>query len=44
MWLSHYQDFVPANRDMYGNDIDWEAQIKEDGFAGIVKVGQEFEV
>ncbi len=44
MWLSHYQDYVPAGRDMFGNTVDWEAEIKNDGFAGIVKVGMTFEV
>ena len=44
MWLSHYQDFVPANKDMYGNEIDWEAELEKEGFAGMVYIGQEFEV
>lgn len=44
MWLSHYQDVVPAARDMFGNTVDWEKEVKKDGFAGIVKVGMRFEV
>lgn len=44
MWLSHYQDFVPSGRDMYGNTVDWEAQVKQDGFAGFLKVGMSFTV
>ncbi len=44
MWLSHYQDFVLDNKDMYGNDIEWAEEIRKDGFAGMVRVGQEFEV
>jgi hypothetical protein len=44
MWLSHYQDFVLAGKDMFGNEIDWEAEIKADGFAGLVKVGMAFDV
>jgi hypothetical protein len=44
MWLSHYQDYVPSGRDMYGNKVDWEAEVKKDGFAGLVKVGMTFSV
>jgi ribonuclease BN (tRNA processing enzyme) len=44
MWLSHYQDFVPRGKDMYGNSVDWDEEIKKDGFAGRVRVGQVFEV
>lgn len=43
MWLSHYQDFVPKGKDMFGNDVDWDKEIKNDGFAGRIKVGQVFE-
>ena len=44
MWLSHYQDFVLENKDMFGNVVDWKKEISNDGFAGIVELGQEFEV
>jgi hypothetical protein len=44
MWLSHYQDYVPSGRDMYGNKVDWDAEVKKDGFAGLVKVGMTFSV
>jgi len=44
MWLSHYQDFVLANKDMFGNDVNWDEVAIEDGFAGFVKVGMQFEV
>lgn len=44
MWLSHYQDFVLHDKDMYGNPVNWEEEAKKCGFAGFVKVGQEFEV
>lgn len=44
MWLSHYQDFVPKGKDMFGNDVDWEAEVKEEGFAGLLGVGMEFDV
>jgi hypothetical protein len=44
MWLSHYQDFVLANKDMYGNTIDWKGQAAKDGFAGFIKVGMEIEL
>lgn len=44
MWLSHYQDFVLAGKDMYGNEINWDEQVAQDGFAGLLKVGQKFEV
>lgn len=40
MFLSHYQDFVTDGKDMYGNDCDWEALAKEEGFRGFLKVGQ----
>ena len=39
MWLSHYQDVVPSSRDLFGNMVDWETEVKKDGFAGFVKVG-----
>ena len=38
MWLSHYHDYVPSGRDMYSNRVDWDAEIKKDGFAGLAKV------
>jgi hypothetical protein len=44
MWLSHYQDFVLQNKDMYGNNIDWKIQAAKDGFAGFITVGQEIEL
>lgn len=44
MWLSHYQDFVNENKDFKGNYCNWEEEAKEEGFAGFVKVGMEFEV
>jgi len=31
-------------RDMFGNTVDWESEIRNDGFAGFVKVGMTFEV
>jgi ribonuclease BN (tRNA processing enzyme) len=44
MWLSHYQDFVSDNKDAFGNDVDWNDCAKEEGFAGFIKLGQEFEL
>ena len=44
MWLSHYQDFVPKGKDMYGGKINWEDKIKKDGFSGLAKIGQIFEL
>lgn len=44
MWLSHYQDFVLSDKDMYGNTIDWKTQAAKDGFAGFVVIGQIFEI
>jgi ribonuclease BN (tRNA processing enzyme) len=44
MWLSHYQDFVTQGKDFFGKDKDWDALAEKDGFAGFVKLGQEFEV
>jgi hypothetical protein len=44
MWLSHYQDFVGKNLDMYGNSVSWENQVDKDGFAGFVIPKQVFEI
>jgi len=44
MMLSHYQDFVLENKDMYGYSVNWDDRAKKDGFAGFVKLGQEFEL
>ncbi len=44
MWLSYYQDFVPLGKDMFGNPVDWDAEIRKGGFAGFLKVGMTFEV
>lgn len=43
MWLSHYQDFVIEGKDFFGNDCDWYALAKEDGFSGFAAKGQVFE-
>lgn len=40
--LCHYQGFKDQDKDFFGNSIDWDAQAQEDGFAGFVRVGQEF--
>lgn len=44
MWLSHYQDFVLLDKDQFGNPVDWAKETAKDGFAGLLKVGQVFEV
>jgi len=44
LWLSHYQDFVSDCKDGFGNACDWDKLAEEDGFAGFVYVGQEFEI
>ena len=44
MWLSHYQDFVSDGLDFFGKDFNWNQKAKDDGFAGFVFVGQEFEI
>ena len=44
MYLSHYQDFVLAGKDMYGNIVDWELQAKNDGFKGFTKVGMVLDI
>ena len=44
MWLSHYQDFVDHGKDMFGNDVDWDKEIENEGFPGRVKVGMKFEI
>ncbi len=43
-WLSHYGDHVVHGKDAFGNTVDWEAQAKKDGFAGFVKLHQEFDI
>jgi hypothetical protein len=43
MWLTHYQDFVSDNRDMFGKDCNWNYLAEQDGFKGFVKVGQTFD-
>jgi ribonuclease BN (tRNA processing enzyme) len=43
MWLNHFQDFVLDNKDGLGNDFDWLAQAKKDGFAGFLLPGMVFE-
>jgi ribonuclease BN (tRNA processing enzyme) len=44
VWLSHYQSFVAENKDYKGNYCDWQIQTRDDGLAGFVYVGQEFEL
>jgi ribonuclease BN (tRNA processing enzyme) len=44
MWLSHYQDFVTEEKDMFGNHADWDDISKDEGFRGFVSVGDVFEV
>jgi ribonuclease BN (tRNA processing enzyme) len=44
MWLSHYQDFKENHLDGYGNPVEWDMMAEKDGFAGFVKVGQEWEI
>jgi len=44
MWLTHYQDMFNFNVDGFGNKVDWQALASEDGFAGFLVPGQEFEV
>ena len=43
MWLSHYQDFKLESKDFYGNYCDWDTKAEEDGFAGFLHLGQQFE-
>lgn len=40
MFISHYPDLISENKDAFGNYVNWEEQIKKDGFAGLAKVGQ----
>lgn len=44
MWLCHYQDFVADGEDYLGNRVDWKQTAQDDGFAGFVEVGQEFQI
>lgn len=44
MWLSHYQDFKNENKDAFGNPCEWDKKAVDDGFAGFLSVGQEFEI
>jgi len=39
---SEYMFF--ESKDSFGNLVDWDSLVKEEGLAGIVRVGQEFEV
>jgi len=43
MLLSHYPDIVLDGKDSFGNTVDWEKEIANDGFAGIIKQGQVLE-
>jgi len=43
MYLTHYQDFVSEDKDMFGNHCSWNDLATEDGLRGFVKVGQTFE-
>jgi hypothetical protein len=42
MFLDHYQDYVTEGFDFYGQPCDWFKMVKDDGFAGMVKQGQEW--
>jgi len=42
IYLGHYQDFVSAGKDAFGNQCNWDALAEADGLAGFLKVGQEF--
>jgi len=44
MYLSHYQDFVLDGKDALGKDCDWDLKAFNDGFAGFVRVGDNFEI
>lgn len=44
LYLSHYQDCVSEGKDFFGNQCDWDKQIKEDGLGGFCKVGMEFKI
>jgi ribonuclease BN (tRNA processing enzyme) len=46
LWLSHYDAFVSECTDdaVFGNACDRDALAEEDGFAGFVHVGQEFNI
>jgi ribonuclease BN (tRNA processing enzyme) len=44
MILSHYQDFLLEGKDFFGNPCDWDSFVLEEGFNGIAKVGQVFEI
>jgi ribonuclease BN (tRNA processing enzyme) len=45
MGLSHYADYVNHGKDMFENDVDWDALAKSEGIGhGFVKVGQVFEI
>lgn len=44
MYLSHYQDFVLNNKDMYGNEINWQAIANKDGFKGFIRLGDSLEI
>jgi ribonuclease BN (tRNA processing enzyme) len=45
MYLSHYQDFVLADKDYLGHSCDWDALAQDDGFEnGFIKTGDSFEI
>lgn len=44
MYLSHYQDFVLDNKDMFGNTVDWDKEASKAGFKGFAHLNMELEV
>jgi ribonuclease BN (tRNA processing enzyme) len=44
MYLSHYQDFVCNDVDMFGNSVSWNTMAKEDGFRGFIDLDFHLEV
>ena len=44
MYLGHYQDFYDDGKDFFGNECDWDALAREDGFAGFLHVGMTLEM
>lgn len=44
MRLSHLKDFYLVNKDMYGNDCNWNDKAKADGFHSMLKVGDVIEI
>lgn len=44
MYLSHYQDFVLENKDMFGNNVNWDEEAAKAGFKGFAHLNMKLEI